>query len=257
VLDGKGFVTGGSDDVILTHLTILDVQPTSEDGVQIGNALDPAERIVLDHLTFVQSGADGSTGSSSVVDEAVSVVFGARDITIQHCRFDSWEKALLFGNGDVGADVDGAMTVTVVRSVFLGTGRRHPQARHGVFDVVNNLLFDWRFFESPYAEPYPECFGAQIQDDGRMRFEGNIVSRGLHAYDDAPFVSQAHDVTRCETAGVLDERGTFIRGDNTDPGLAFGVGCTAATVARPYPLAVAVANEALAVELLATAGNVP
>lgn len=31
-----------------------------------------------------------------------------------------------------------------------------------------------------------------------MRFEGNVVSRTVHTFDDAPFVSQAHDATRCD-----------------------------------------------------------
>lgn len=257
-LVGKGLVLGGSDDVILTRLTIADVAPDTDDGVQIGSTTDPAVGVVLDHLTFVQTGANNN-GSSKFVDEAVSVISGSHDVTIQDCRFEDWEKAMLFGNGDAPAALDDDITVTVVRNVFTGTGRRHPQARFGSFDVVNNLMFDWHFFESPFSEPFPECFGAQIQDQGRMRFENDVVSRGTHTFDDAPFVSQAHDVTCCESGGVLDERGTFVRADNTDDALAFGVGCTAGTVERPYALDVAVADEALALalalELLSSSGN--
>ncbi len=252
-LQGRGFVVADVHDVILTHLTVADTGPDSEDGAQILRSHD----VVLDHVTFVQTGA-AHDGSSASVDEAVSVVLGASAVTIQHCRFEAWEKALLFGNGDVGVDVDGHLTVTVFGNVFASTGRRHPQARFGSFDVTNNLLFDWHFFRSPFIDPWPESFGAQVQDGGRLRFENNVVSRIPHRYDDVPLLSQAHDVTRCESGGLLDERGTFVRADNEDPALAFGVDCpSGVVVSRPYALDVAAADEALAVRLLASAGNLP
>ena len=91
-----------------------------------------------------------------------------------------------------------------------------------------NLLSDWCCFDSPFVSPSPECFGAQVQHNGRLRFEGDAVSRQNHTFDDAPLgLSRAHDVRRCESGGVLDERGTFERGANGDPDLAFGVGCAA------------------------------
>ena len=65
-------------------------------------------------------------------------------------------------------------------------------------------------------------------------------------------------MSRCESGGVLDERGTLVRADNGDPNLAFGVGCVAgAVVDRPYALHIDVADEALAAALLQSAGNVP
>ena len=125
-LRGKGLVLGGSDHVVLVNFALEDIGPDSEDGVQIGHPDDPAEHIVLDHLRFEQHG-DG--GDSKRVDEAISVVFGARHITIAWCRFVNWEKVMLFGNGDAAPALDAQMRVTVHHNWAHATGRRHPQAR--------------------------------------------------------------------------------------------------------------------------------
>jgi pectate lyase len=249
-LTGKGVVFGGADQVILVNLAFVDIGPDSEDGVQIGSPDDPAEHVVLDHLRFEQHG-DG--GDSKNVDEAISVVFGARAITISWCRFVNWEKIMLFGNGDASAALDGQIRLTVHHCWAQATGRRHPQARFGVYDLYNNFWDDWRMYGWFWEAPYRESFGAQAQDGARMRFENNLARRDTHPFDMA---SQANDVTRCESGGEIDEIGTVITADSSAP-LALQTGCPATpeAVLRPYPATVDPADDELRARLEAETGD--
>ncbi len=249
----KGFVIPGTDQIILTHLALVDVGPDTEDGVQIGHPTNgPSEHVVLDHLRFEET---GDNGDSKNVDEAISVIFGSRFITIAYCRFVRWEKVMLFGNGDAPAAVDAQIRVTVHHSWARETGRRHPQARYGVYDFYDNFWDDWRMFGFAFEKPYREAFGAQAQDGAQILFENNLVRRDAHPYD---AFSQANDATRCETGGVIDERGTWVTPDSTAP-LARGVGCAtlATPLTRPYPARVEPANAALRSVLETTTGNAP
>jgi len=250
-LRGKGLRTGGSDHIIIVNLTLEDIGPESEDGVQIGSVPDPAHHVVLDHLTLHQN---GDNGNSRNVDEAISVVWGSSDITIGWCRFERWEKVLLAGNGDAPAATDAQISITFHHNLANETGRRHPQARHGRFDVFNNVLINWHMYGAWFLDPYPESFGAQIQDRGQLRFENNVVSR-----QDTPFdtsATQADHVTRCESGGALLESGTFVSAGST-AALEFGVGCAAgATVfERPYSVVTDAADEALRTRLQQQAGS--
>jgi len=250
VLRGKGLVLGGADHVILVGFGLEDVGPDTEDGVQIGHPEDVAEHVVLDHLRFEQHG-DG--GDSKKVDEAISVVFGARDITIAWCRFVAWEKVMLFGNGDAPAALDGQIRVTVHHNWAHATGRRHPQARYGTYDFYNNFWDDWRMYGWLWEAPYRESFGAQAQDGARLRFEQNIVRRDPHPYD---LLSQANDITRCESGGIIDALGTLVLPDSTAP-LVSGTGCPTvfSPVLRPYPATVDPATSALRALLEAGTGD--
>jgi pectate lyase len=249
-LRGKGFVIP-ADEVILVNLAFLDVGDTSQDAVQIGSATDgPSERIVLDHLRFTQT---GDLGDSTNVDEAMSVVFGSTDITIAWCRVEQWEKVLLCGNGDVDGSVDGSIRVTFHHNLARSTGRRHPQARYGQYDFFNNLFDDWHMYGWLWEPPYRESFCAQAQDGARLRFEGNLARRTVHPYD---ALTQANDVTRCETGGVIEEVDTLVLPDSTAP-LQFLVGCAAsAAVPRPYAATVDTADAVLRARLEAATGNV-
>lgn len=252
VLRGKGLVLAGSDDVIITHLTLLDVGPDSEDGVRIGDpTLGASERVVLDHLTLR---ATGDQGDSARVDEAISIIFGSRDITLAWLRVEAWEKVLLVGNGDAPAAVDGAITVSWHHSLCRGTGRRHPQARHGVVDVWNVYLDDWHMYDWLFLAPFRESFGAQAQDGARVRVEASLFRRTPQAYD---LGSQANDATRCESGGTLDGVDLVTLPSSTAP-LRFGTGCAGSTGwVRPYAVTPDAADEALRLRLEAQAGNVP
>lgn len=248
-LRGKGLILAGSDDVIVTHLTIEDVAPNSEDGLRIGDpALGASERVVIDHVTFR---ATGNNGDSANVDEAMSIIFGSRAITLQWLRVESWEKVLLVGNGDAPQSVDGAITLSVHHSYFKNTGRRHPQARFGVIDLWNNFFDDWRMYDWFYLAPYRESFGVQSQEGARLRVENSLFRRLPHSKDT---LSQADDATRCELGGLLDGVGLVTTSDSTAP-LRFNVGCSAANWTRPYAVTLDAADATLRSRLEQGAGN--
>jgi pectate lyase len=249
-LTNKGLILAGSDDVIITNLAIVDVGPDSEDGLRIGDpTLGPSERVVIDHVTFR---ATGSNGDSANTDEAISIIFGSRDITLAWLRFENWEKVLLVGNGDAPQAVDSAITVSWHHSYFRSTGRRHPQARFGTVDVWNVFLDDWHMYDWFFLAPYRESFGAQSQEGARVRVESSLFKRAVHPKDTG---STANDATRCESNGRLDGVGLVTTSDSTAP-LVFGAGCSGSTGwVRPYPITLDAADQALRSRLESEAGN--
>lgn len=249
-LTGKGLILVGSDDVIITNLAIEDVGPNSEDGLRIGDPAGPSERVVVDHVTF--RATTQSRGDSANVDEAISVVFGSRDITLSWLKIEGWEKFILIGNGDAPQSVDSAITVSMHHILTSATGRRHPQARYGVIDMWNCFYDDWRMFDWAFLAPYRESFGAQAQDSARIRFENSFVRRLPHSRDVG---SQADHATRCESGGRLDAINVQVAPGSTSP-LQFGVGCSSATGwVRPYAITLDAADAALRTRLAAQAGN--
>ena len=249
-LTGKGLILVGTDDVIITNLAIEDVGPNSEDGLRIGDPSGPSERVVIDHVTF--RATTQSRGDSANVDEAISVVFGARDITLSWLKIEGWEKFILIGNGDAPQSVDGAITVSMHHILTTATGRRHPQARYGVTDIWNCFFDDWRMFDWAFLAPYRESFAVQAQESARIRFENSFVRRLPHSKD---LGSQADHATRCETNGKIDSVNVQIAPGSTAP-LQFGVGCSGTTGwTRPYPVTLDAADATLRARLAAEAGN--
>jgi pectate lyase len=249
-LTNKGLILAGSDDVIIINLAIVDVGPESEDGLRIGDpTLGPSERVVIDHVTFR---ATGSHGDSANVDEAMSIIFGSKDITLAWLRFENWEKVLLVGNGDASQAIDSAITVSWHHSYFRSTGRRHPQMRYGVMDMWNVFMDDWHMYDWFFLAPYRESFGAQSQDSARVRVENSLFKRAVHSKDTA---SQANEATRCESNGRLDGVGLITTSDSTAP-LVFNAGCSGATGwVRPYSVTLDTADAALRARLETEAGN--
>jgi len=249
-LTGKGLILVGTDDVIITNLAIEDVGPNSEDGLRIGDPAGPSERVVVDHVTF--RATTQSRGDSANVDEAISIIFGSKDITLSWLKIDGWEKFILIGNGDAPQSVDSAITVSMHHIVATATGRRHPQARYGVIDMWNCFYDDWRMFDWAFLAPYRESFGAQAQDGARLRFENSFVRRVPHSKD---LGSQADHATRCGSGGRLDAINVQVAPGSTAP-LQFGVGCSGATGwVRPYSITLDAADVALRTRLAAQAGN--
>lgn len=249
-LTGKGLIIPGTDDVIITNLAIEDVGPNSEDGLRIGDPSGPSERVVIDHVTF--RATTQSRGDSANVDEAISIVFGARDITLSWLKVEGWEKFLLIGNGDAPSSVDGAITVSMHHSLTVATGRRHPQARYGITDIWNCFFDDWRMFDWALLPPYRESFGVQAQDGARIRFENSFVRRLPHSKD---LGSQADHATRCESNGKVDGVNVVTAPGSTAP-LVFGAGCSGTTGwTRPYSVTLDAADAALRTRLVAEAGN--
>lgn len=252
-VSGKGFRIHGQSHVILTHLAIEGVGPSSEDGIQIGFPNLPAvHHVVLDHLLFSQT---GNGGDSSNVDEAISVIFGARDITVAWCHFRNWEKVLLAGSGDADASVDGQISVTLHHNWFENTGRRHPRARYGRFDVFNNFVDRWHAFDWFYLAPYRDSYGSWCQSNCQLRLESNAYERVSAAKD---LGTNADDASRCTEGGAISESGAFVTPAST-AALRFSYGCAAGApvFARPYPATVETADAALVAKLRAQTGNAP
>lgn len=248
-LANKGLILLGSDDVIILNLAIVDVGPDSEDGLRIGDPAGASERVVVDHVTFR---ATGSHGDSANVDEAMSVVFGSKDITLSWLRFENWEKVLLIGNGDAPQSVDSAITVSWHHCYFKSTGRRHPQVRFGIVDMWNVFMDDWHMYDWFYLTPYRESFGAQSQEGARVRVEQSFFKRAVHTED---AFSTANEATRCELSGKLDGVGLVTTSDSTAP-LVFNSGCSGSTGwVRPYAITLDAADAALRQRLETQAGN--
>jgi pectate lyase len=248
---GKGFWVHGNNDIIITHFAIEEIGPNSEDGIQIGLPnIAPAHHVVLDHVLFSQS---GNNGDSANVDEAISVIFGAHHITIAWCQFSNWEKSMLFGNGDADASIDGNISVTVHHNLFLNTGRRHPRARYGRFDVFNNFIYRWHAYDWFYLAPYRDSYGSWCQNDCQMRVENNIYERIPGPKDVG---TNADDASRCTEGGKIVESGAFITAGTVST-LQFSVGCPVGSTvfARPYAITLETANTTLGNKLMSQTGN--
>jgi pectate lyase len=248
---GKGFWVHGQSHVILTHFAIENVGPNSEDGIQIGVPNVPvAHHVVLDHMLFSQT---GNGGDSANVDEAISVIFGAHDVTVAWSHFRNWEKVLLAGNGDADASIDGQIAVTLHHNWFENTGRRHPRARFGRFDVFNNFIDHWHSYDWFYLAPYRDSYGSWCQSNCQMRVESNAYERVSGSKD---FGTNADDASRCTEGGAIAESGAYVTPSSTAT-LHFSNGCSAAApvFARPYAATVETANAALVTKLKAQTGN--
>jgi pectate lyase len=248
---GKGLILPGSDEVIVTNLAIVSVGPDTEDGIMIGNPAGASEHVVIDHVRFEQFD-DG--GNADNVDEAISVIFGSRNITVAWCAFLRWEKVILIGNGDAPASVDETLRVTFHHNWAHNTGRRHPKARFGLFDFYNNYLDDWRMYNWQYISD-KRSYGAEVTDHARLLFENNIVRRDDHGYD---LLSEADQVTLCDGNGAyIDQRNTWVT-PNSSAGLEFGVDCPDIfpPIERPYDVTLDNPDEALRTRLESQTGNV-
>jgi pectate lyase len=248
---GKGFWVHGQSEVIITHFAVEGVGPNSEDGIQIGFPNMPvAHHVVLDHMLFSQV---GSGGDSANVDEAISVIFGAHAVTVAWSHFRNWEKVLLAGNGDADATIDGQISVTMHHNWYENTGRRHPRARYGRFDVFNNFIDHWHAFDWFYLPPYRDSYGSWCQANCQMRLENNAYVR-VSAPKDVG--TNADDASRCTEGGAIAESGAYVLPTST-ASLHFSNGCTAGApvFARPYAATVEPADATLVAKLKAQTGN--
>ena len=273
-LSGKGFLVHGRSHVILTHLAVEDVVPDDMDGVQIGNgapgtAGNPSDNVVLHHMRFTQN---GDLGDSNYTDEAISVIYGSRAITIANNVFHNIEKVILIGNGDAPEEVDSQISVTLYGNHFDETGRRHPRARYGRIDVYNNHFDDWRMF-APVSQwlqddNWRRAFGAWCHDGCQMILEQNTFIKHVHPNDGEPddagnITEWPNEATRCapspftsgEFKGAIDDRGQYVLAASTAP-LEFNVGCDSSdpVFERPYPATVEVADEDLVQSIIDHAG---
>src|SRR3712207_7867559 len=70
--------------------------------------------------------------------------------------------------------------------------RRPPRSTLFPYTTLfrSNFWDDWRMYGPFFVEPYYESFGSQIQDNGRLLLEGQMVRRHPHEFEN---VSQANE----------------------------------------------------------------
>lgn len=167
VINNYGFVVTTGNN-IFERTRFFDVQGP-DDSIRIGlPEAPPVENVVVNRCAF-------SNPNHSILpqepDEYISVIYGARGITISNCRFTEGDKVLLIGNGDAPAEVDSEITVTIHDCLFKNTGRRHPYMRYGKVDMFRNTFDNWRIIDS--RETTPQSFGARVKHGGQLLLEDN------------------------------------------------------------------------------------
>ena len=137
--------------------------------------------------------------------------------------------------------------------VFENTGRRHPRARYGRFDVYNNYLYRWHAYDWFYLPPYRDSYGSWCQSDCQMRLENNVYEKTIGAKD---LGTNANDAWRCTEGGKIVQSGAFVTSASTAP-LGFGTGCPAnpTVFARPYAATIEPADAMLGTKLFMQTGN--
>ncbi|MDZ7687972.1 MAG: hypothetical protein U5J64_04470 [Halobacteriales archaeon] len=266
-LVGKGLLIHGVENVVVTHIDIVDVGPDTMDGVQIGTGTPggdarPSRNVVVDHVRFTQN--DG-LGDSDYVDEAISVIYGSTDITVQWSRFENIEKVVLIGNGDAPPELDSRIRVTMHNNYFVNTGRRHPRVRYGRVDFYNNYVRDWYLFEENSMDDlygdgnWRRSYGSWCHTGCEMIVEENVFERQTHQNDDSFGTSvdmHPNHATLCykppfsfgegEGKGAIDDRGSYVP-QSSEAELRFNVGCDpdGNVFDRPYDATVETANDDL------------
>jgi pectate lyase len=145
----------GSDNVIVTHLTIDGRLRTFSQAINVANH---SSNVWIDHLDL-----------SRFADRLLNVKNGSTDVTVSWVKFHDDDKVMLLNNitsKDLFAnyDRDKSARVTVHHCYFLNTVQRNPRAQFGTFHVFNNLLENWDFY------------GMSFSLQARALVEGNIFS---------------------------------------------------------------------------------
>jgi pectate lyase len=124
------------------------------------------------------------------------------------------------------------MRVTIHHNFFQATGRRHPEARFGKFDVYNNYLYDWQMLhhDGLAGNPAGDSFGVKCRDNCRMVLQNNVFARNEHFRNLGTNVQKA---SWCESGGVIEDRGGqwVPWGQHND----FNVGCAPVGSAFTFP----------------------
>jgi pectate lyase len=158
-----------ANNVIVRHMRFrlgsLSSNPGSADGVQIGSDnQSTASNVVLDHCSI-----------SWAIDENVSVVGGARNVTIQHCIISEPLTAAGHPKGNHGYGLLGGAggpseSLTVHHTLFAHNSGRNPEFIDGDYDFVNNVIYN--------AGSATASFQAPWEGPMRVNWVGNYYKRG-------------------------------------------------------------------------------
>lgn len=172
---------GDCDDIIVRHLRIR-VTTGGDQGDCLlfwGNEGGTVERVLVDHCSLM-----GAT------DEAVNTWGQVRDMTVQWTIIAEarppHSKGWLSG---VGSD-----RITIHHCLFARNADRNPKLEGGVYDVVNNVIYDWShnnaakitsgahvnlrgnfFLPGPRSTPLAGCiFPDRLESGTKVYVRGNI-----------------------------------------------------------------------------------
>lgn len=141
------------------------------DGIRVGDfGQPPAHDIVVNRCHFYNP---SYYDLSPEPDECISAIFGAHNITISWCSFVHVAKVFLFGNGDVGPEIDGQITVTLHHNYFHRCGRRIPFLRYGKVDMFNNHIDCWDLYTMKDGPSMSA--GVKCTENGEILLENNLI----------------------------------------------------------------------------------
>ena len=144
----------GPDDIIVRNLRIRTLTGgTSGDCILLwGNQGTTCERVLVDHCSLMWA-----------TDEVVNTWGEVRDVTFQWCIIaeaqEPHSKAWLSG---VGSD-----RVTIHHCLFAHCLDRNPKLEGGVYDFVNNVVYNWG-----------NNNGAKVESGARVNIVNNVFIAG-------------------------------------------------------------------------------
>ncbi len=168
-IDWTEFVISGTHDVILRHLRFQGLYLRgADDGnndtafLAIDGDWDPdyyAHHIVLDHLTILNA-----------TDGALDIWGEVSDVTVSWCLVaNNYHPSTL---SFYPAPFQKRRRISMHHNVWARNNERNPQLRADIadFDYVNNIIYDWGYWEG-------RGYGVRIRnDDGEPKVDGNFVN---------------------------------------------------------------------------------
>jgi pectate lyase len=170
--DWTEFVISGTHDVIIRHLRFQGLYLRGADeGSQdtaflaIDGDWDPdyyAHHIVLDHLTILNA-----------TDAALDIWGEVSDVTVSWCLIaNNYHPSTLSFIPDPGQAFQKRRRISMHHNVWARNNERNPQLRADTsdFDYVNNIIYDWGYWEG-------RGYGVRIRnDDGEPKVDGNFIN---------------------------------------------------------------------------------
>jgi pectate lyase len=122
--DGVSLYLINCDNIILQGLRVRKHQ-TGDDCIQVNSC----RNVVIDHCSVSEAG-DGNI-------DITGYSYGpSRDITVSWCILaDTWKQSLVKYNGTTN--------ISFHHNLFFNGGGRFPSLHEGVFDIRNNLIYQW------------------------------------------------------------------------------------------------------------------
>ncbi len=180
---GIGFV-GDCDDIIVRHLRIRVTQGGDQGDCLLlwGRDGGTVERVLVDHCSLI-----GAT------DEGVNTWGDVRDVTVQWTIIAEGRNAADHPKGfhNYGwLSGRGSDRITIHHCLFASNADRSPKLQGGLYDVVNNVVFNWTGNNA-----------TKINEGARANVVGNSYVAGPRSNPARGCVFVDHDATQVFAAG--------------------------------------------------------